>query len=244
MSKRKGLISILTVLLVFSLSLNVLGAGSLIDINAQMDNGIKIMVDGKQYQPKDPQDGSNYVPIIYKGRIYLPLRPVAEDIGGYKVTWDGNTRTAFLGDSAGEIAINEIKYTNAGPEFTSGGHLYYLKSRTPDVLNLPTGKVFVFGYTFHDPDYYAGYDLRINTNFEYHKFKASIWVDEVKLEDGTYYDTPELEFRDENDVLIKSIEVEWGKMYEVELDILDVKELNIWVRGSKSIIGEPKIGKP
>lgn len=245
MFKKKGLIVILTILLVFSLSLNVLGAGTLIDINAQLDNGVKVMLNGKLYQPKDPQDGSTYVPIIYKGRLYLPIRPVAEDIGGMKVTWDGNTRTAYLGDVAGEVGLNEIRYINATPEYTSGGDVYYTKSRTPDVLTLPIGRVFDFGYTYHDPEYYSGYHLRVDTNFEYHKFKASIWVDAVKDENGEYSPYPaKIEFTDEHGSVVKTMEAEWGKLYEIELDVLDVKELHVWVEGSKSIIGEPKIGKP
>lgn len=240
---RKVLIATLTVLLVCSLSLNVLGAGSLIEINAQLHNGMNVMLHGKKFEPKET-DGSRIIPIIYKGRTYLPLRATAEAVG-LEVTWDQNTQTAYLGNVAGEVKTNEIKYTNATPEYTNGEHLYYTKSRNAQVLTIPSGKVFEFGYTHHDPDYYAGYSLMVNTDFQYHKFKASIWVDDVKDENGQYSPyPPKLEFKDENGALVKSIAVEWGKLYEVELDILDVKELHIWVEGSKSIIGEPRIGKP
>lgn len=245
MLKRKSLVIILTALLICSLSFNVLGAGTLIDINAQMDTGIKIMLNGKAYAPKDPQDGSTYAPIIYKGRIYLPIRPVAEDIGGMKVTWDGNTRTAYLGDVTGNVGTNELQWFNATPEFTNGAGIYYTKARTPAALTTASGKAFDFGYTYHEPGWYAGYSLRVDTDFQYHKFKATFWFDEEKEENGQYSEyPPELEFRDENGILVKSFDVEWGKLYEVELDVLDVRELHIWASGSKTIIGEPKIGKP
>lgn len=38
-------------------------------------------------------------------------------------------------------------------------------------------------------------------------------------------------------MLLKKIDADYGKLYEVELDIEDVHTLEIWAQGSLSIIG-------
>lgn len=241
MFKRKGLIAILTLLLVCSLSFNVLGAGALIDIQAQLHTGINVMLHGKKFEPVET-DGSKIIPIIYKGRTYLPLRATAEAVG-LEVTWDQNTQTAYLGDVAGEVNTGEIKYVNATQEFKNSGHSFlYLKSRNPELLTLPTGEVFEFGYTRPAGEAGTAY-LVLNTNFEYQKFTAKIWVDKTKEADGSYWGDPYLKIVDENNISMGTFNVEWGKLYEIELDIADVKELEITVSGDKSIIGEPRLGK-
>lgn len=203
MYKKKIFVAFFTIILIVSLSLNVLGAGTLIDINAQMDTGITIMLNGKKYQPVDPQDGSNYVPIVYKGRIYLPIRPVAEDIAGMQVTWDPNTRTAYLGSQSGEVGVKELSWFNVTPEFTHNGTTYYTKSRNAAVLTTSNGKTFEFGYTYEDPDYYAGYSIHFNTDYQYHKFKATFWVDEQKNESGEYVSKDAvIEIKDEFDSVL------------------------------------------
>lgn len=162
-----------------------------------------------------------------------------------KVTWDPNTRTAYLGSQDGNVAVNELRWFNVTPDFTHDGMTYYTKSRNTAVLTTATGKVFEFGYTYEDPGYYAVYSIHFNTDYQYQKFKATFWVDEVKNESGEYISQdPVIEIRDEHESVIKKIEAQWGNLYEVEVDIQDVQRLSIWVSGSKSIIGEPKVAKP
>ena len=81
--------------------------------------------------------------------------------------------------------------------------------------------------------------------YEYKKFKATFWIDEEKNDDGTYKSSkPVIEFKDEiTGVLLKKIDADYGKLYEVELDIEDVHTLEIWAQGSLSIIGEPVLVK-
>lgn len=59
-------------------------------------------------------------------------------------------------------------------------------------------------------------------------FRAAFWVDEEK---------------DENGIPLKKMDVQYGQLYEAELDVKDVLELEVWVSGSLSMIGEPMIGK-
>ncbi len=235
--------AILAVMLLFSVSGHVIGAGGLTEITANLNNGIKVMVHGKLFEATDPVDGSKYVPITYKGRTYLPLRAVAEAVG-LEVTWDGPNNTAILGDASGEIVKDQFSYIRVSPEFARvSDSMYKLKSRTPEYLNRAPGRTFEFGYS-SEPGFYAGMNMTVLTNFEYDKFKATFWVDEEKDEEGNYLGSdPEIIFTDEHGIEVKKISVEHGNLYEVELDIKDVQELDVWVTGSLSIIGEPMIGK-
>lgn len=234
------MLSITTVLLMLSVAVNVSAATGLIQINAYLNNGIKVMLHGELFEATDPVDGSKYVPITYKGRTYLPLRAVAEAVG-LEVTWDGPNNTAHLGDVSGEIVKDQISWIKADPEYGGAGPRYRLKSRTPEFLTAGDGTVFEFGYF---GEYQAGQSEYFYTNFEYDKFKARFWVDEEKDEEGNYYSiNPEIRLDDEHGTVIKKLDVEYGKMYEIEVDIKDVMELNIWVSGGKSIIGEPMLGK-
>jgi len=231
--------TILSTLLLVSVAINVTAASSLIEIKANLNNGIKIMLHGKAFEPVDPVDGTKYVPITYKGRTYLPLRAVAEG-AGLKVTWDDKTKTAYLGSAEGEIKNDQISYINASPEYGGYGPRYRLKSRTPELLK--AGNVtFDYGY-FGDNQ--SSQSESFNTNFEYDKFKVRIWADDYKDDDGNYSTyNPSIEFTDENGITIKKLDIEFGKMYELEIDIKDVKELYVSVSGGLSIIGEPKLGK-
>lgn len=235
---------ILAIFLVFSLSANVMGANGLIEIQAYLNNGIKVVVKGELFESVDPADGSKYIPVTYKGRTYLPLRAIAEAVG-LEVTWDGPNNTAIIGDVGGEIAKDTISYVRVTPEFAPGKEdEFRLKSRQPEYLNRAPGRTFEFGYAIN-PDHGAGVSIDINTNFEYDKFKATFWIDDNQLyDDGSYINSPEITFLDENGSPVKTItDLEWGNLYEIELDIKDVKQLQVWIRGGLSIIGEPMLGK-
>lgn len=64
-------------------------------------NNIKIVVDGKEFTPKDPQ-GNIVEPFISNGTTYLPVRAVA-NATGKEVYWDGNNYTVYLGNMNGEL---------------------------------------------------------------------------------------------------------------------------------------------
>lgn len=64
-------------------------------IQAYLDHGIRLVLHGEEFIPKDVQ-GNEVIPIHYKGSTYLPIRGVAEAVG-LPVKWDGETRTATVG---------------------------------------------------------------------------------------------------------------------------------------------------
>ncbi|WP_130863152.1 stalk domain-containing protein [Bacilliculturomica massiliensis] len=70
-------------------------------------NDIKVMIDGKQFTPRD-EDGTVLEPFTYNGRTYLPVRSVGEALG-QKVNWDAKTSTVILGEyDAGESLYPDV----------------------------------------------------------------------------------------------------------------------------------------
>ena len=75
-------------------------------------NNIKIVVNGQEIQPKDPN--GNYVePFIINGTTYLPVRAVSDALG-VNVDWDGNTNTVILSD------IQAAPFTLAAGQYVVG----------------------------------------------------------------------------------------------------------------------------
>ena len=60
---------------------------------------IKLVVDGVQANLKDGM-GNSVEPFIYNGTTYLPVRAAGEALGK-EVTWDGNTKTVYIGKVPG-----------------------------------------------------------------------------------------------------------------------------------------------
>jgi len=63
-------------------------------INVVYDN-IKILIDGKEYQPADA-NGNSVEPFIYNGTTYLPVRAIANAFDK-EVDWEAQTSTITLG---------------------------------------------------------------------------------------------------------------------------------------------------
>ncbi|MBD0382525.1 stalk domain-containing protein [Paenibacillus sedimenti] len=235
LTKKGIVIPILSVMLFLSLSMHVVGAGSLTEVKVFLNSGIKVMLNGKAFEPVDPDDGTKLMPITYRGSTYLPMRAVAE-AAGLKVTWDPNTETAYLGEVGGDIAKGSINYIKASPEFVYNGEkLYRLASRTPEELKTADGTLLNFGYVTGGS---RSVNMEVTTNFEYSKFKAKIWAADTLTNDDLIVTVV-----DENNVMVKELKVKSGKITDLELDIKDTKSIRIYVQGDKSIVGEPMLGK-
>lgn len=57
---------------------------------------IKLVVDGEEVVPKN-EKGKVVEPFTVNGTTYLPIRAIASALGK-EVTWDGNTKTVYLGE--------------------------------------------------------------------------------------------------------------------------------------------------
>jgi hypothetical protein len=95
---KKSLVALLSALLAVSVMLNVASAASLVEITAYLNNEIKIMLNGKLFEP-NLADGTKIVPITYQGTTYLPLRAISEAVG-LETTWDGARRRCIWGAEA------------------------------------------------------------------------------------------------------------------------------------------------
>ena len=60
---------------------------------------IKLVVDGVEVTPKDAA-GKVVEPFMSEGTTYLPVRAVAEALGK-EVSWDGDTKTVYIGKAPG-----------------------------------------------------------------------------------------------------------------------------------------------
>ncbi len=86
-------------------------------INVVYDN-IKILIDGKEYQPTDAL-GNTVEPFIYNGTTYLPVRAIANAFDK-EVDWEAQTSTVTLGsknydwlDQMGYVDYETTGYKNA-----------------------------------------------------------------------------------------------------------------------------------
>jgi hypothetical protein len=59
-------------------------------------NNIKIVIDGKEFKPKDAK-GNDLEPFVYNGTTYLPVKAIANAFGK-DVVWDAKTSTIKIGE--------------------------------------------------------------------------------------------------------------------------------------------------
>lgn len=111
-----------------------------------------------------------------------------------------------------------------------------MKSRTPQELTTASGVAFEHGFVTGGN---AGVSEYFNTNYEFSKFKASVWVQES----DTDRQQLTLKVEDQDGVLIKELKVKNGELIQLEIAVKDAKEIHIWVEGDQSILGNPELGK-
>lgn len=86
--------SALAAVLIAILAVSSFAAGSLVTIS--VDPSIKILVNGKVFQPKDA-NGNDVMTFTYNGTTYAPLRAMAEAFG-LEVGYDSAQRMATVGE--------------------------------------------------------------------------------------------------------------------------------------------------
>lgn len=102
---------------------------------------IKLVVDGVTVTPRDA-NGSVVEPFVSDGTTYLPVRAIGEALGK-TVSWDGKTRTVYIGNVPGE----DIYLLDVCPPYQTNCY------KAPNYFNM-------MGTT-----YYHGFELgRIGTN--------------------------------------------------------------------------------
>jgi hypothetical protein len=111
-----------TLALLIATSLNVALAVS--QISVTVDDGIKIIYNGKEQILKDA-NGNRVYPIVNDGTTYVPIRAVTQ-IFGENVSWDSTTRSVVLGRDEGAPTSGDIFNFGDGTPFTLTGYSYDL----------------------------------------------------------------------------------------------------------------------
>ncbi|RXZ83005.1 hypothetical protein EBB07_08855 [Paenibacillaceae bacterium] len=104
--KQKLLVTGVAAACLLSFSFGAQAASTLEKIQANLNHGIKFVLNGEAWNPKD-SNGSAVVPISYKGTTYVPLRSVGEATGA-EIGFDGNTQTISIStDSDQKEAVRQ-----------------------------------------------------------------------------------------------------------------------------------------
>ncbi len=246
MSKKMIFTLVITIALSFTLGAIVNADGGLTRLTeVYLNNDISVVINGTLFNAKDPQDGSVYVPLTYKGRTYLPLRAVAEAVG-LPVDYDDATKTAYLGTKPNTIGgtVQEV-YINATPEYGGAADRYVTKKINAEKLTTSTGKIFEFGYCGDTGRFMQS---TFQCDFKYKRLKFTLYSawDQEELDTGyAKEDTPlKLHIQDEHGTYIKKIDdIKHGTEIEFDIDCIDYKSLTVYCTGGGTIIGEPKLVK-
>lgn len=92
---------------------------------------ISYYVDKVKIVPPEGQSG-----FIYQGTTYVPMRFVAESLGE-KVTWDGKTKSVYIGDVPKFISLKDVK-----PIGSEEDHFFH----NPSTVVISTGEKFEQSY--------------------------------------------------------------------------------------------------
>lgn len=105
----KFLKTALAAVLIAILAVSSFAAGQLVSIS--VDPSIKILVNGKVFQPKDA-NGNDVMTFTYNGTTYAPLRALAEAFG-LEVGYDAAQRMATVGEYAAAEPITPDSFGTA-----------------------------------------------------------------------------------------------------------------------------------
>lgn len=234
MSKNMKSLIIKTLILTILLGTAVCAVENDLSIEAVLSNSIKLKLNGKDWAPKDPASGNYYKPIVYQGRVYLPVRVIIEEAAGMPVDYDGDTRTVWIGGKKEIVNVDDVSLYKD----------YYgtMLTTDKDKLATPDG-LYRWGIT-NDKDMSMQYfSFYLIPDGKYKNFRGSFFIDK-SVEIDLIMDIRK-ETRD--GTVIKSITLKPGEtIKDLDIDISGVSKL--WFtseltmkhgRTKKAVIGEP-----
>lgn len=153
-------------------------------------NGIRIVLDGEELEPKDA-NGNRVEPFIYNGTTYLPVRAVAEALGK-PVYWDGPEFTVYLGSMDGDLEYPTKELTE---DDNIGDHWY-----DSDNLKDNYGNIYDYAVTTNADDR----TFETLCAMKYSRVKGVIYVTEgysgdettriiIKTDGKTIWRSPEID---------------------------------------------------
>lgn len=135
-------------------------------INVMYDN-IKILIDGKEYQPTDA-NGNTVELFIYNGTTYLPVRAIANAFEK-EVGWTAETMTVSLGSQKFEW-LNKQSHIDYQPEYCSSSEFTLIDN---GIRLYQSG-----GGTWHENDVFPKQTVTYKINGDYSKFVATLYNNE------------------------------------------------------------------
>lgn len=135
-------------------------------INVMYDN-IKILIDGKEYQPTDA-NGNTVEPFIYNGTTYLPVRAIANAFEK-EVGWTAETMTVSLGSQKFEW-LNKQSHIDYQPEYCSSSEFTLIDN---GIRLYQSG-----GGAWHENDVFPKQTVTYKINGDYSKFVATLYNNE------------------------------------------------------------------
>lgn len=147
---------------------SIINADSVIKTIPVQFDGIKLVLDGNAFVPKD-EDGSIMEPFTYKGRTWLPVRAVAEALNK-EVNWDAETSTVILGE------YDQSQQPGDENEAALNTELTGCLGNTLGDLEQSTGKLTFDSYFMGTPYFKA------NTKFG----EVSLLTDDFDMETTSY----------------------------------------------------------
>ncbi len=131
-------------------------------ISVIYDN-IKILIDGKEYQPTDA-NGNIVEPFIYNGTTYLPVRAIANAFNK-NVNWDAENNTVILGSKEFDY-LNKMSYVDNNQEGCSKAE-FTLKDNGI--------RLYQSGYGYDKVDKYPIHYVAYKLDGNYKKFVAEVY---------------------------------------------------------------------
>lgn len=201
-----------------------------VNIGAILSNTIHMKLYGTDFTPKET-DGSTVKPIMYNGRTYLPVRFLGEALS-IPIEWEDATKTIYIGGKSESVPITNPDMYN--------GLMSTIFTKDAQLLSA-SGKTFKWGILNEKPVTYSAFSCSFYPESKYKYFKASIFLDDKTAK------AQKIDFHKDTSggEIIKSITVNPGETYELNLDITGVNKFFVGTevlgdKGiSKLIIGEP-----
>ncbi len=136
-------------------------------------DNIKILIDGKEYQPVDAK-GNEVEPFIYNGTTYLPVRAVANAFNK-AVYWDDEKKSVYLGKMNGKLEEPTVRLE----DMISIAE----KPLAAEILNDNYGNRYKHAVSNRE-----GFDtLQYLVNAKYSFFKGTLYVPEGESNDKSVF---------------------------------------------------------
>lgn len=150
----------LTGFLAAVLLLVLTGAALAVTHTIQIDDGIKVTINGAYFSPKDAQ-GKDVPLFTFDGTTYAPIRALCE-AAGMRVSYDSDTRTARIttGDQALTEDPNAAKYITADKAREIA--LDHAGVKAADAVFLTAGLDWDDGQVHYEVEFYSG-----STEYDY-----------------------------------------------------------------------------